>query len=125
FSNPSFFSSENGRLLGSAQTLSSLRSTISPVCPAAGPPPASATPTSTAARRCHIPNNLVTDPWGPAAAHDAVGPGLQIGHHVLDLAKGRHDVGVGRINVGPAVDDDLVEFVLRHVLDRVDQVRPV
>jgi hypothetical protein len=37
FSNPSFFSFEKGRLLGSAQTFSSLRSTTSLVCAAAGP----------------------------------------------------------------------------------------
>src|SRR6266404_4859753 len=131
FSNPSFFSSEKGRLWGSAQTLSVLRSTMS--CAAAGGPP-SATKKSGSARvrRRHISGRLVANPRRPPAAENPIRARLQIGpdvveisNDVLDLAKRRHDIGGGGVDVGSAVDDDFIELVLRHMLHRVDEIRPV
>src|SRR5438876_7504590 len=138
FSNPCFFSSEKGRLLGSAQTLSSLRSTISPVCAPAGPPPQARTMVnSTAVLPAGRPSEppmptLIADPRRPAAAQSAIGTRLQVTPHVveiaddvLDRAEWRHDAGAGGVHIGAAVDDDFVELVLRQALDRVDEIGPV
>src|SRR5439155_9988755 len=112
FSNPSLFSSENGRLWGSAQILSMLRSTIS--CAATGRPPRTRDNSgSTRERLRRIASRLVADPRRPPTAENLirarlqVGPDVvQIGDDVLDLAKRRHDVGGGGVDVGSAVDDD-------------------
>src|SRR5258708_8432307 len=65
FSKPSPFSSENGKLLGSAQTRSSLRATSSPVGDCAAPEdaePASATAQSGASRRNRRHIGISQDP---------------------------------------------------------------
>src|SRR5258707_1195886 len=122
FSKPSRLSLEKGRSFGSAQTLSSVRDTSStPVCAVADPTRPSS-PINPAGRAALI----IAGPFRPAPPERAVGPRLQVAvdiveiiHHILRRAEGRHDVvGRGR-DVLSAVDHDLGELVMVEMLQGI------
>src|SRR5262249_45515680 len=150
FSNPSPLSLEKGRLPGSAQTRRADRSTASTrstALVAVGANAAAALTSMTAkAKRGRGITVLAAHAGvrgigrglrlarmlgGPAAADHAVGPGLQIGIDVINIA---HDVRIGAerrhlqilrgVHVLLAIGDDADELVMGHGLQRVHQARP-
>src|SRR5579872_218453 len=133
FSKPSIFSLEKGSEAESAQTLSSVLATRSPV-PAG--PCADAIPgvrrLASAAIKTALLILLLIDPLRPAAPQRAIGPCLEIGidiieikHHILGLAERRHDI-LGRLaDIDPAIDDNVLELLFAHRLQALDERRGI
>src|SRR5471030_2087839 len=91
-----------------------------------------AAPASDGTRRMQVGATLLADAIRPAAPEGAVRARLEISvdvveieHDVLDLAEGRHVVLIRRGDVLAAVDDDLLELVLRHLLQRIHHARGI
>src|SRR6185437_15549195 len=146
FSKPSPALLENGRSLGSTQTRRTARAGAVPAAGAALltlSPPASRNAAAAARRSTillrnrHLPggplrpplSSLLIEALGPAATEHAVRPRFQIGVDVVDVQhdvrnqpKGGHDVLGRGVDVGPAVDHDVVELFLAHALERAGKV---
>jgi hypothetical protein len=50
---------------------------------------------------------------------------VEIEHHILDLAEGRHDVVGGGVDPDPSVDHHLLELLLAQALERLSEVRRI
>src|SRR6202030_2558252 len=95
---------------------------------AARPPGTPSSPRAAPRRAPAAAYSLLVDPVRPAAPDYAVGAGLEVRVDVVqmfddvgDQAESGHYILAAGIDVLPAVDDHVLELMLGHLLERVDQ----